>query len=63
MRSPFRARFEDKGRFRGYLAAIPVFVIDTPISPALRGAARALDADPASGSVRPPQARRTQSTK
>jgi glucokinase len=56
MRSPFRARFEDKGRFRGYLAAIPVFVIDTPISPALRGAARALDADPASGRLRPPQA-------
>jgi len=46
-RSPFRARFEDKGRFRDYLAAIPVFVIDTPISPALRGAARALDASPA----------------
>jgi glucokinase len=46
-RSPFRARFEDKGRFRDYLAAIPVFVIDTPISPALRGAAHALDANPA----------------
>ena len=44
-RSPFRTRFEDKGRFRDYLAAIPVYVIDTPISPALRGAARALDAD------------------
>jgi glucokinase len=41
-RSPFRARFEDKGRFRGYLAAIPVYVIDTPDSPALRGAAQAL---------------------
>jgi len=26
-RSPFRARFEDKGRFRGYLQAIPTFVI------------------------------------
>ena len=46
-RSPFRARFEDKGRFRDYLEAIPVFVIDTPVSPALRGAARALDANPA----------------
>jgi len=39
---PFRARFEDKGRFRGYLEAIPSWVIvaDTP---ALSGAARALD--------------------
>ncbi len=45
-RSPFRARFEDKGRFRDYLAAIPVYVIDTPVSPALRGAAHALGADP-----------------
>jgi glucokinase len=43
VRSPFRARFEDKGRFRSYLEAIPVYVIDTPLSPALRGAARALD--------------------
>ena len=25
--SPFRARFEDKGRFRDYLAAIPTFVV------------------------------------
>ena len=46
-RSPFRARFEDKGRFRDYLAAIPAYVIDTPVSPALRGAAHALGADPA----------------
>ena len=45
-RSPFRARFEEKGRFRDYLAAIPVYVIDTPVSPALRGAARALGAGP-----------------
>jgi glucokinase len=39
---PFRARFEAKGRFRGYLEAIPTWVIiaDTP---ALLGAARALD--------------------
>ena len=43
--SPFRARFEAKGRFRDYLAGIPVFVIDTPVSPALRGTARALDQD------------------
>ena len=41
-RSRFRACFEAKGRFSTYLAAIPVFVIDTPVSPALRGAARAL---------------------
>jgi glucokinase len=41
-RSGFRAAFEDKGRFRSYLAAIPVFVIDADISPALLGAARAL---------------------
>ncbi|WP_066340241.1 glucokinase [Azohydromonas lata] len=42
--SPFRERFEAKGRFRGYLAAIPVFVINSRQSPALRSAARALDA-------------------
>jgi glucokinase len=40
---PFRARFEDKGRFRSYLEAIPTWVI-TADSPALLGAARALDA-------------------
>jgi len=43
--SPFRARFERKGRFSAYTAAIPTFVI-TAASPALRGAAAALD-DPA----------------
>lgn len=41
---PFRARFEDKGRFRAYLEAIPTWVI-TAESPALLGAARALDVD------------------
>jgi glucokinase len=41
-RSRFRACFEDKGRFRAYLKAIPVFVIHTEVSPALLGAARAL---------------------
>jgi glucokinase len=40
---PFRARFEDKGRFRSYMEAIPTWVI-TADSPALLGAARALDA-------------------
>jgi glucokinase len=39
---PFRARFEDKGRFRGYLEAIPCWVI-TADAPALLGAARALE--------------------
>ncbi len=43
--SPFRARFERKGRFSDYAAAIPVFVITAP-SPALRGAAAALDEPP-----------------
>jgi glucokinase len=41
-RSPFRARFEDKGRFRRYLETIPVYVIHAGVSPALLGAARAL---------------------
>jgi glucokinase len=39
----FRRRFEDKGRFRDYLAAIPCWVI-TAAAPALVGASRALDA-------------------
>jgi len=42
MRSRFRASFEDKGRFRAYLEAIPVFVIEAHVSPALLGASRAL---------------------
>lgn len=42
--SPFRARFEAKGRFASYLQAVPVYVIDTPQSPAFLGAAEALDA-------------------
>lgn len=42
-RSPFRARFEAKGRFADYLAAIPTFVVDAAVPPALIGAARALD--------------------
>lgn len=41
-RSCFRARFEGKGRFRSYLAGIPAYVITAP-TPALTGAARALD--------------------
>jgi glucokinase len=42
-RSPFRLRFEQKGRFAAYLRDIPVFVLHSPVSPALLGAARALD--------------------
>jgi glucokinase len=34
--SEFRARFENKGRYRGYLAAIPTHVITAPL-PAFRG--------------------------
>ncbi len=40
--SPFRARFEDKGRYKTYLQAIPVWVIHSPVSPALEGASQAL---------------------
>jgi glucokinase len=42
---PFRERFESKGRFRGYLEAIPTRII-TADAPALLGAARALDSGP-----------------
>ena len=42
-RSAFRERFTGKGRFKDYLAAIPTFIIDAQTSPALIGAARALD--------------------
>jgi glucokinase len=43
-RSAFRERFEAKGRFRGYLAAIPTALILDPSGAALRGASLALDA-------------------
>lgn len=42
-RSAFRARFEAKGRYTALMAAVPVFVIRAEVSPALEGAARALD--------------------
>jgi glucokinase len=42
--SPFRERFEAKGRFKPYLSSIPVWVITSAQSPALLGAARSLDA-------------------
>jgi glucokinase len=50
-RSSFRTRFEAKGRFRDYLRGIPTLVIDAAVSPALLGAARALDdaVEPAAG--------------
>jgi glucokinase len=41
--SDFRARFEDKGRMSDYLRPIPVYVIMADVSPALMGAARALE--------------------
>jgi len=41
----FRRRFEDKGRFASYLAAVPTWLI-TAATPALTGVARALDTLP-----------------
>lgn len=41
-RSCFRERFESKGRYRDYVAAVPTYVI-TANNPALRGAARAFE--------------------
>jgi glucokinase len=41
-RSAFRARFEDKGRFRTYVSAIPTYVILAE-TPALRGLASLLE--------------------
>jgi glucokinase len=43
VRSVFRNHFESKGRFHPYLAAIPVYLIQAQQSPALLGAASALD--------------------
>lgn len=42
--SPFRARFEDKGRFRAYLAAVPTFVV-VRSDAALLGAAQLLGSE------------------
>jgi glucokinase len=42
--SPFRERFEAKGRFRDYLAAIPTYVV-TAEQPGLLGAAAVLRGD------------------
>lgn len=41
--SPFRQRFEAKGRFADYLKPLPVWLIDAPESPALLGVASLLD--------------------
>ncbi|WP_077036472.1 glucokinase [Pelomonas sp. KK5] len=41
--SPFRERFENKGRFKDYLSTMPAFVILARQSPALFGAARAIE--------------------
>lgn len=45
--SPFRPRFEQKGRFSDYLSEIPTYVIHAP-HPGLIGAARALERQGAS---------------
>jgi glucokinase len=49
-RSPFRRRFEAKGRYSAYLADIPSYVIHAPMV-ALIGAAQALDLPQVLGSV------------
>jgi glucokinase len=41
--SPLRSRFEQKGRFADYLRPIPIYVVNARQSPALLGAARALE--------------------
>jgi len=41
--SPFRERFENKGRFSAYVSRIATYVIVSETSPALLGASRALD--------------------
>ncbi len=43
--SGFRSSFENKGRFSAYLSPIPVWLIDSPTSPALLGVATLLDGD------------------
>jgi glucokinase len=43
VRSTFRERFVAKGRFRDYLDSIPTWLIQAETSPALIGAANALD--------------------
>jgi glucokinase len=50
--SPFRTRFEAKGRFTGYLREIPTFVVTDTLA-ALDGAAAALGAPPGAA-ITPP---------
>lgn len=40
--TPFRERFESKGRFKKYLQEVPTWVIHSEVSPALKGASQAL---------------------
>jgi glucokinase len=40
--TPFRERFESKGRFKKYLQEVPTWVIQSEVSPALKGASHAL---------------------
>ena len=47
LRSPFRARFESKGRFSSYVSQVPAWIILAE-NPALRGLASALESGPAS---------------
>lgn len=47
-RTAFGQRFKAKGRFAGFLTDVPVYVIQSGQSPALRGAAIALDSPSAS---------------
>jgi len=54
-RSPFRARFENKGRFSSFTARIPCFVIHAPC-PALAGAAAMLAQHLADSAPAQPQA-------
>nr|WP_246761200.1 glucokinase [Ralstonia solanacearum] len=46
--SPFRRRFEDKGRFSGYVSSMPVYVIHSPY-PGLIGLCAAMDHAVANG--------------
>jgi glucokinase len=55
--SPFRDRFEDKGRLRPYLARIPTYVVTHPF-PAFLGLAALLADRPPEGSARPAPSRR-----
>lgn len=49
--SPFRARFESRGRLTSYLRGVPTFVVTDGDHAALLGASRALQSDEAAGCV------------